>query len=260
MDQQKRNNIKEIQKAFGEQAQGFDAGNYHLSKAEYQEYMIKRTEPESTDNLLEVAAGTCICGRAFAPYVKQVTCLDATSAMLEVGKKEAEHTGISNITFVKGIAEELPFLDNSFDIVISRLAFHHFVNPEEIFKEMKRVLKPGGKLVLMDMAPQKEELRTQIDELEQMRDFSHVKELTTKEMRSLYEENNMELVTQELINVPVSVEGWMELTHTPEETKEVLREKIKSDIEGKSDTGFLPYLKEKELYFDHHWIFNMGIK
>ena len=248
-----RNNIKDIQKAFGEQAQGFDAGNYHLSKSEYQEYMIKKTEPQSSDHLLEVAAGTCICGRAYASHVNHVTCLDATPAMLKVGKKEAEDAGISNITFVKGIAEELPFLDNSFDIVISRLAFHHFVNPEEIFTEMKRVLKPGGKLVLMDMAPQ-------IDEMEQMRDFSHVKELTTTEMRNLYEKKGMKLLTQECIKVPVSVEAWMELTHTPEETKEILREKIKSDIEGRTDTGFQPYMKEDKMYFDHHWMFNLGIK
>lgn len=255
-----RNNIKDIQKSFGEQAQGFDAGNYHLSKAEYQEYMIKKTEPQSSDHLLEVAAGTGICGRAYASYVNHVICLDATSAMLEVGKKEAEDASISNITFVKGIGEELAFLDNSFDIVISRLAFHHFVNPEEIFIEMKRVLKPGGKLVLMDMAPQKEELRIQIDEMERMRDFSHVREMTTTEMRELYEKNGMKLVTQECIKVPVSVEAWMELTHTPEETKEILRGKIKVDIEGKGDTGFLPYLKENQIYFDHHWIFNLGIK
>ena len=255
-----RNNIKDIQKAFGEQAQGFDAGNYHLSKSEYQEYMIKKTEPQSSDHLLEVAAGTCICGRAYASHVNHVTCLDATPAMLKVGKKEAEDAGISNITFVKGIAEELPFLDNSFDIVISRLAFHHFVNPEEIFTEMKRVLKPGGKLVLMDMVPQKEELRAQIDEMEQMRDFSHVKELTTTEMRNLYEKKGMKLLTQECIKVPVSVEAWMELTHTPEETKEILREKIKSDIEGRTDTGFQPYMKEDNMYFDHHWMFNLGIK
>ncbi|WP_294379470.1 methyltransferase domain-containing protein [uncultured Clostridium sp.] len=37
------------------------------------------------------------------------------------------------MTFVKGNAEEMPFLDNSFDVMISRLAFHHFVNPREIF-------------------------------------------------------------------------------------------------------------------------------
>ena len=180
--------------------------------------------------------------------------------MLEVGKKEAEDAGISNITFVKGIAEELPFLDNSFDIVISRLAFHHFVNPEEIFTEMMRVLKPGGKFVLMDMVSQKEELRAKIDEMEQMRDFSHVKELTTTEMRNLYEKNEMKLLTQECIKVPVSVEAWMDLTHTSEEIKEILRGKIKSDIEGEMDTGFLPYLKKDKMYFDHHWIFNLGIK
>lgn len=52
----------------------------------------------------------------------------------------------------------------------------------------------------------------------------------------------------------------MELTHTPEETKEILREKIKSDIEGRTDIGFHPYMKEDKMYFDHHWMFNLGIK
>ena len=50
-----------------------------------------------------------------------------------------------------GNAEALPFPDCSFEIVLSRLAFHHFPNRGKPFAEMVRVLKPGGKLVMIDM-------------------------------------------------------------------------------------------------------------
>ena len=210
----KKNNIEEIQKSFGTQAAAFDSQTYHLSKAEYQSYMIEKTKPKNTDHILEVAAGTCICGRAFAPYAAHVTCLDATPAMLAVGREEAEKAGIRNITFVKGVAEELPFLDDSFDIVLSRLAFHHFVNPEQIFAEMKE----------------------------------------------LYEKNGMEFLVQEKMDIPVSLEGWMHLTHTKEQEAAEIVSLMKEDMAGKRTTGFAPYLKDNEIYFNHHWVFNMGRK
>lgn len=255
-----KNNIEEIQKSFGTQAAAFDSQTYHLSKAEYQSYMVEQTKPKKTDHILEVAAGTCICGRAFAPYAAHVTCLDATPAMLSVGKEEAEKAGLKNITFVKGVAEELPFLDDSFDIVLSRLAFHHFVNPEQIFAEMKRVLKPGGKQVLMDMTVEDESVRDEVDRIERMRDFSHVKDLTLEEMRALYEKNDMDILMQEKMDIPVSLEGWMNLTHTKEQTKAEIVSLMKEDVAGKRITGFAPYLKEGEICFNHHWVFNMGRK
>ena len=55
--------------------------------------------PEKTDIVLEVAAGTCACGRAIAPYAAKVTCLDMT-AMLSVGKEAAEKEHIGNIGFI----------------------------------------------------------------------------------------------------------------------------------------------------------------
>ena len=255
-----QNNIAEIQKAFGEQAAGFNGAGYHLSKAEYTDYMVNRTNARKTDKLLEVAAGTCICGRAFAPHVAHVTCLDTTIAMLEVGKEESEKAGIDNITFVKGVAEELPFLDNSFDIVISRLAFHHFVNPNEIFAEMKRVLKPGGKLVLMDMTVENEELREEVDRIEQMRDFSHVRDLSKGEMLKLYQENGMTVSIQEQMEVPVVLESWMDLTHTPQEKRAEITALMEDDLAGKAVTGFAPYRKDGKIYFNHHWVFNLGEK
>ena len=122
-----------------------------------------------------------------APYVNQVTCLDMTPAMLMVGKKEAQKAGINNMSFVVGDVAELPFLDDSFDIVFSRLAFHHFPETEHPFAEMKRVLKPGGKLVVIDMEAAEEYLRETEDSLEIMRDPSHVRNRSREEFLELYE-------------------------------------------------------------------------
>lgn len=273
-----KNNITDIQKSFRVQAQSFDSNGYHLSKAEYQQYMIDRTEPQKTDRVLEVAAGTCICGRAFAPYVAKVTCLDVTPAMLQMGREEAEKAGLVNMEFVEGMAENLPFADKSLDIVMSRLAFHHFVNPDKIFAEMKRVLKPGGKLILMDMIVQEkelrdkvnslekpqdrkdalEELRNKVDFLERMRDFSHVRDLTLGEMRDLYSKNGLQLLLQEKMDIPVSLSGWMALTHTPEHVQEEIIRRMEQDMAGGEPTGFAPYRKACGIYFNHHWVFNMG--
>ena len=81
--------------------------------------------------MLEVAAGICACGRALAPLSGNVVCLDMTSAMLSAGKAEAEKANLSKYDACTGDAMELPFLDNSFDIVLSRLAFHHFSHSEQ---------------------------------------------------------------------------------------------------------------------------------
>ena len=86
------------------------------------------------------------------------------------------------MVFVKGYAEDLPFLDNSFDIVFSRLAFHHFTDVNAVFAEMVRILKPGGKLVMIDMEAAEEALRASEDEIETLRDPSHVKK--SKQIRN----------------------------------------------------------------------------
>lgn len=117
-----------------------------FSKEEYLDYVVSCIKPSSSDFVLDAAAGTCACGRYLAQFVKNVICLDITTAMLEIGKKEAFKTGIDNISFVNGNVDNMPFLDNSFDVVISRLAFHHFTDINMPFKEMARVLKPNGNL------------------------------------------------------------------------------------------------------------------
>ena len=122
------NNYEEVKKSFGIQAEKF--ASYHMSKSEYNDYLIKCVNAGGNEHALEVAAGTCICGRALALHVKDITCLDLTEAMLEQGEKLAEQSGIRNISFVVGNAISLPYEDETFDLVITRLSLHHFTEPE----------------------------------------------------------------------------------------------------------------------------------
>ncbi len=256
----KPSNLELLRESFTAQAAGFESGSYHLSKKEYLDYLMLRSAPKPADQVLEVAAGTCVCGRALAPYCGHVICLDLTPAMLEQGRKEAIQQGLTNITFVKGVAEELPFLDESFDMVISRLAFHHFVNPQVIFAEQARVLKPGGKLILWDMVPGNETMRREIDRIETLRDPSHVQEMTKEEMRAMYIGAGLRMTLQEELEIPVSLEGWMELTHIREKVRRQIREAMNQDLRGEVTTGFAPYVQGDEICFHHHWVLNIGTK
>lgn len=76
----KSENSAQIQKAFTQQAVGFESRSMNFSKQDYLDYAVARVAPEASDALLEVAAGTCVCGRAFAPRVRSVVCLDMTAA------------------------------------------------------------------------------------------------------------------------------------------------------------------------------------
>ena len=107
-------------------------------------------------------------------------------------ESNAKIEGVDNGEFRRGDANKLDFPDESFDIVISRLAFHHFAGAEEPFKEMVRVLKPGGKLVMIDMVPDDAALRNEVDRIERMRDPSHVRDLIPDEMKELYNHRDIE--------------------------------------------------------------------
>ena len=87
-------------------------------------------------------------------------------------------------------------------IVFSRLAFHHFTDVTAVFSEMVRVLKPGGKLVMIDMEAADEVLRKTEDEIETQRDPSHVKILSKTEMLSLFETHGLAIAERIVIVSP----------------------------------------------------------
>lgn len=256
----KPENLDEIQKSFAIQAENFEKNTMNFSKKEFLDYTVKAMEPRKNDMVFEAAAGTAACGRSIAPFVHSVTCLDATEEMLKIGKRKAEKDKLSNMTFLQGLVEEIPFLDRSFDLVVSRLGFHHFVDIERAFLEMSRVLKKSGKLIIIDMEAAPEELRKRQDRIEAMRDESHVKNIGQKEFIDLYRKNNFTIIKNETTKISVSLDAWMDLTKTPSSIRDEITKKMQDDIDGKEKTGFQPYLLEGKIYFWQRWMLIIGEK
>ena len=256
----KSSNVEKIKSAFTAQAEHFETHKGNFTNKEYLDYVVSEVQPKKEDNVLEAAAGTCVCGRTFAPLVHSVTCVDLTPAMLSVGREQAEKQELKNMSFVIGDVNELPFLDNRFDIVISRLAFHHFADVNRAFSEMARVLKKGGIFVFIDMEATDEELRSVQDEIETMRDASHIKNLSKEEILKLFRDNHISIEKSSTVIMKKNLNDWLDFTNTPADMKKTIMGLFADDLSGKNKTGFYPYVEGSEVFFEHKWLMVIGKK
>ena len=97
----------------------------------------------------DVGAGTGFIAAGLAPLVRRVYVVDGSAAMLDVARKNL--AALSNIEYHLADGLELPFPDDSLDAVFANMYLHHCPDPLAAIREMVRVLRPGGRLVITDM-------------------------------------------------------------------------------------------------------------
>jgi len=136
--------------------------------------------------ILDVASGPGVVAVALAATAAEVVCLDATDAMLAKARARAEAAGLTNMTFEVGDAESLPYADASFDGVATRLSLHHFAEPGRAVAEIHRVLKPGGRAVIVDVVADEDAEKASLhNAIEILRDPTHIRMLPPSEMDGL---------------------------------------------------------------------------
>jgi ArsR family transcriptional regulator len=99
----------------------------------------------------DLGCGTGQMTAALAPFVRHVIAVDGSAAMLQAARKRLQ--GLENVELRRGDLEALPIDDARVDAATLALVLHHLADPERALKEVARVLKPGGQVLLVDMLP-----------------------------------------------------------------------------------------------------------
>jgi ubiquinone/menaquinone biosynthesis C-methylase UbiE len=185
MTEENRRIYERVKGSFGPNAHAYTTSAGHANQTEL-EKLVQRAAPQPTDRLLDIGTGAGHTAIAFAPAVASVVAYDLTPQMLTEVERNAAARGITNIQTRQGAAEALPFPAGSFELVSCRLTTHHFANLGQALSEMARVLKPGGRLVIMDTTvPEDPDLDRRINEIETLRDPSHVRNYPASEWEAL---------------------------------------------------------------------------
>jgi len=136
----------------------FDAGASHYDSVVgwgflrtgsfYRRRTLRQRGLKAGNRLLDVACGTGLVAAEAARIMggaQTITCLDPSAGMLREARAKLD------AQFVQGRAEELPFPDQSFDFITMGYALRHVTSLDQTFREFRRVLKPGGRILILEV-------------------------------------------------------------------------------------------------------------
>jgi SAM-dependent methyltransferase len=209
--------------------------------------IVKMAEAGPDDTVLDVACGPGLLACAFARVARHVTGIDLTPAMLEQARALQRQQGLENLTWQEGDVLPLPYADHSFSIVATRFAFHHFLDPLAVLKEMRRVCRPGGRVVVADSAPAAEKADA-FNRMERLRDPSHVRALSPAELRALFADAGLPAPRVQPDLLPGDVESLLARSFPREGDADRIREIFAGSLEH-DDLGMAAIRRDGKICF-----------
>lgn len=204
-----------INQQFASQASAYLTSSVHASGRDLERLSVRLNDfPHAS--VLDLGCGAGHASFIAAVKVKKVVAYDLASQMLAVVAEAAQTRGITNITTCQGYTEALPFEEAVFDIVISRYSAHHWHDVGLALREVKRVLKPGGIVIFMDvMSPGHPVLDIWLQTVEALRDTSHVRNYTSGEWLSLFNEAGLIIRHVDCDRLQLEFSSWIARMRTP---------------------------------------------
>jgi len=140
----------EVQAMFDDVARRYDLTNDILSMGQdrrWRRIVLDAIDPKPGERVLDLAAGTGTSSQPFRDRGAYVVPCDFSLGMLRQGKKQ-----LPQLPFVAGDGTRLPFADETFDAVTISFGLRNIVDPEQGLRELRRVTKPGGRIVVCEFS------------------------------------------------------------------------------------------------------------
>ena len=172
------------------------------------------------ERALDSGCGAGALAIALAPLVGEVVGVDASTELLQ----EARRLAPQNVTFVEGDVTALPFPDASFEVAGSMRVLHHVRRPELAISELVRVVRPGGRVLVVDQLGDVDPLvAMQVDRFERARDPSHARYVSDADMRGFLDANDLVLQRSEVVREQRELEPYLDLVGAEGEARERAR-------------------------------------
>jgi ubiquinone/menaquinone biosynthesis C-methylase UbiE len=181
---------------------------------------FSRVEPGSV--VAEVGAGTGNFLKLFAEVASRLIAVDLTHAMLVQARAQTP-----TIEALVADGALLPLKSRSVDLVASAQTFHHIRDPLRILKEMKRVMTPRGRLLILDqVAPESFEQAAAMNELEVIRDPTHAASRPPSAFRILVGAIGLDITDEKIVDVEHRLSAWMWPEEFPPQRMSAVRDFI----------------------------------
>lgn len=196
-------------------------------------------KPQPTELALDVACGPGELVLGLAARVKFARGIDLTYEMLRQAREFQLQRSITNAFFEQGEAEQLPYPDQSFDLITCQCSMHHIPKPQLALREIVRVMKSDGRMMIIDpLAPESDAKFELYNQIETVRDPSHAETLRLTTFLRVFEELGLEIARQSLKRRERSFNDWMlraglETKHKRyQEARRLLEESMDGDRAG----------------------------
>jgi SAM-dependent methyltransferase len=165
------------------------------------------------ESVIEVGAGTGNFLSLFSPFAGRLVACDLTPGMLRVARERNP-----GMLLAGGDGARLPFADESFDLVTSAHAMHHIPEPVPVLREMRRIAKENGRVLVVDLAaPDDPAEAARADEVMTIRDPSHATSLTVGALREAIMDAGLTIIDHRVLDRRGLVSNWMWSGEFPED-------------------------------------------
>ena len=218
------NRVSIVKAAFARQARDFARSPLQTDPRRLRR-LIEFLGARPGERALDVACGPGIVTAALEQAGLLAVGVDLTLAML----REA---GLKGGRLVQGDTHRLPFRESAFDGVVCRNSLHHVADPSAAIREMTRVLRPGGHLVVEDMrAPDDDAKRAYHETIERLRDVSHARTLTRDDLRSMAATAGLADFEELPITLIIDFDEWVDRAYPAPDRREQARRMLEACVD-----------------------------